>query len=214
MTMQAALEPFLAAYASQKPKAVAEFLVPEPLAGQDPLRLYNFWRATNENAVLFDVRNALQDGMSTRTSFDEGQGWVDIISCYWRAVDRILKAEQAENQGKLSERFSVDVYDTWKDLTLNFIKYISNGSLPHWTVFTLYHVANHLRKFAVKADEQLAKTKPAAFGVDGSGVQEEIVSTGARMKKLEDVCQVLNKIFNLCQSDRWAFEINHDLFCG
>jgi len=203
MAMQEALGPFLAAYASQSPKNVAVFFEPRA-PPEDPLRLYNFWRASNEVMVLGDVRNALQNLMPTRTTFDEGQGWVDIIACYWRAVDRILKAEQAESQGKLSERLSVDVYDTWKDLTLNFIKYISNGSLPHWTIFTLASVANHLRKFAVMADEQLAKAKPAAFGADSLSVQEEIVSTSTRMKKLEDVCQVLNKIFNLCQSDRWA----------
>jgi hypothetical protein len=207
MAMQEALQPFLAAYVSQSSKQVADFL--EPRAPPEaPLRLYNFWRASNEAMVLADVRNALQNLMPTRTTFDEGQGWVDIIACYWRAVDRILKAEQAATQGKLSEGLTVDVYDTWKDLTLNFIKYISNGSLPHWTIFTLASVANNLRKFAVMADEQLAKARPVAFGADSLGVQEEIVSTGARMKKLEDVCQVLNKIFNLCQSDRCASRIN------
>jgi hypothetical protein len=199
--MQAVLTPFVAAHASENHKAVAEFL--SPTAPKEyPQRLYAFWRTTNEVTVVRDVTMALQELMSVRTTPGEGQGWIDIIACYWRAVDRILKVEEAEAQGKLSEKLSVDVFDTWKDLTLQFIKYISNESLKSWTMFTLAYVADNLRKFAVRADEQLAKAKPAVFGADSSGIPEEIVNTGVRMKKLEDVCQVLNKIFNLCQSDR------------
>lgn len=210
MTLQAALEPFLAAYASRSAMSVAHFLSPTP-PPQDPGRLYDFWRASNEDKVLGDVRYGLQNGMPNRTSFDEIQGWVDIIACYWHAVDKIIKAEQAQNQGKLSERQLVDVYDAWKDLTSSFIKYNLNGSLPHWTVFTLYFTANNLRKFAIKADEQIAKAKPVAFN---AGFQDDTVSTNARNEKLEEAARAFNRIYSLCVGDRWANAITTDLYHG
>lgn len=195
--MEDAIASFLNAY-TQSPHLVARFLDPVPPAN-NPARLYAFWQATNEERVLGDVRYALQGAMPNRTPFEEVQGWVDIIGCYWRAVDRILKVEQAENQGKPTERLVVDMYDAWKDLTSNFIKHISNGNLPSWAILTLCHTADHLRKIAIKADATIAETKPVAFN---AGFQDDVVNTNAKNQKLEDSVRVFNRILPLCTNDK------------
>ncbi|KAF1955425.1 hypothetical protein CC80DRAFT_526385 [Byssothecium circinans] len=197
--MQAAIEDFYAAYT--KPECaslVAKFLSPEP-PSHDALRLYDFVRATNEVRVTGDVQYAVESRMRKLMAPDEMRGWIDIISCYWRAVDRIVKAEEAQNQGKLSERQALDVYDAWKDLTSSFMKHISNGALPFWAIFTLCLTANHLRTFAINADVQLAKVRPA--GVSAS-FQDDIVSPAPRSEKLEEAARMFNRIFALCLGDR------------
>ncbi|KAF2246556.1 hypothetical protein BU26DRAFT_521008 [Trematosphaeria pertusa] len=198
MNMQEALAPFQDAYATGSAQAVADFLSPDP-PSRDPGRLYDFWRASNEDKIEGDVRYAFKYGRTSGMSPGEATAWLDIVVCYWRAVDKILKADQAKNQGKLSDRQLMDVYDAWKDITSNFIKYISNGTLPHWTVFTLYFTANNLRKFAIKADEQLAKAKPVAFS---AGFQDDVVSAVKKSEKLEEAARVFNRIFALCLGDR------------
>ncbi|KAF2127949.1 hypothetical protein P153DRAFT_386926 [Dothidotthia symphoricarpi CBS 119687] len=196
--MQAALAPFLQVHATGLAQPVAEFLSPfAPV--QNPGRLYEFYRASNDERVEGDVRNALKYNKGTRMSAKESNAWVDIIVCYWRAVKEIIKADEAANQGKLGDRQYIAVYDAWKDLTSSFIKHISGGLLPPWAIFTLYFTANHLRKIAIKADQYLAKAKPATFN---AGFSDDIVSTAARNEKLEEAARVFNRIFALCLGDR------------
>lgn len=198
--MQAALEPFHQAYASGLAQPVADFL--SPIApSHDPGRLYEFYRASSEDKLEADVRYGLKYNKSTRMTNKEGGAWVDIISCYWRAVKEIINAEEAANQGRLGERQYIAVYDTWKDLTSSFIKHISAGLLPPWAIFTLYFTANHLRKIAIRADEHLAKSKSATLN---SSFSDDIVSTAPQNQKLEEAARVFNRIFALCLGDRCA----------
>ncbi|KAF1830302.1 hypothetical protein BDW02DRAFT_105200 [Decorospora gaudefroyi] len=196
--MQVALEPFYEAYASGLSVPVAEFLSPIAPA-HNPGRLYDFYRASNDDKLEGDVRYALKYNKSTRMTNRESGAWVDILSGYWRAVKEIIKADEAANQGRLGERQYVAVYDAWKDLTSTFIKHMSSGLLPTWAIFTLYFTANHLRKIAIRADEQLSKSKSAA---PTTGYSDDIVSTGPQNQKLEEAARVFNRIFALCLGDR------------
>lgn len=198
--MQAALVPFHEAYATALAQPVAEFLSPVAPA-QNPGRLYDFYRASNDDKIEGDVRYALKNNRNTRMTNKESAAWVEIIVCYWRAVKELIKADEAANQGRLGDRQFIAVYDTWKDLTSSFIKQISGGALPPWAIFTLYFTANHLRKLAIKADEYLANSKPAAFN---TGFSDDIVSTVAQNQKLEEAARVFNRIFALCLGDRCA----------
>lgn len=198
--MQAALAPFQEAHATALAQPVANFFSPVPPA-QDPGRLYDFSRASNEVQIENDVRHVLKHNKTTRMTQKETGAWVDIIVSYWRAVKEIIRADEASNQGRLGTTQYVAVYDAWKDLTSNFVKHISGGALPAWGIFTLYFTANHLRRIAIKADEQLAKSKPAT--VDNS-FSEDIVSTVAQNQKLEEAARVFNRIFALCLGDRCA----------
>jgi hypothetical protein len=200
MAMQAALVPFHEAYASGLAQPVADFLSPIAPA-HNPGRLYEFYRASNDDKIEGDVRYALKYNKNTRMSNKESGAWVELIVNYWRAVKEIIKADEAANQGRLGDRQFVAVYDTWKDLTSAFIKHISGGLLPAWAIFTLYFTANHLRKLAIRADEQLAKSKPVAFN---TGFSDDIVSAVAQNQKLEEAARVFNRIFALCLGDRCA----------
>jgi hypothetical protein len=205
--MQAALEPFHQAYATGVAQPVADFLSPRAPAG-DPGRLYGFYRASNHAKIEGDVRYALKYHKTTRMSNQESGAWVDIVVSYWRAVEQIIQADEAANQDRLGDRQYVAVYDAWKDLTSTFIKHISGGQLPHWAIMTLYFTANHLRKIAIRADEQLAKAKPVTAV---SSFSDDIVAQVARNEKLEEAARVFNRVFALCLGDRCA--IIYFLFC-
>jgi hypothetical protein len=198
MAMQAALAPFEDAYATRLSQPIAEFLSPVAPA-HDPGRLYDFYRASNDEKIIGDVRYALKYNKRTRMGQKESEAWVDIIVGYWRAVKQIILADEAANQGRDSQYLAV--YDAWKDLTSSFIKHISGGALPAYAIFTLYFTANHLRKIAIKADNYLAKAKPAT-SLDSFG--DDIVPQTKRSEKLEEAARVFNRIFALCLGDRWA----------
>lgn len=206
--MQAALEPFKEAYATGLAQPVAEFLSPLPPA-HDPGRLYDFYRASNDDKIEADVRYVLKYNKKTRMSNKETDAWIDLVTGYWRAVKQIILAEEAANQGKLGDRQYLAVYDTWKDLTSSFIKHISGGSLPPWAIFTLYFTASHFRRIAIKADEQLARAKPATSV--NSFSDDIVVPQAARSEKLEEAARVFNRVFALCLGDRCA--TTHPVFC-
>ena len=198
--MQAALAPFQEAHATALAQPVANFFSPVPPV-QDPGRLYDFFRASNDAQIEGDVRYVLKHNKTTLMTQKESGACTDIIVSYWRAVKEIIKADEASNQGRLAERQYVAVYDAWKDLTGNFIKHISGGALPAWAIFTLYFTANHLRRIAIKADEQLANSKPTTVN---NSFSDDIVSTVAQNQKLEEAARVFNRIFALCLGDRCA----------
>lgn len=198
--MQAALAPFHEAYASALAQPVAAFLSPFAPA-HDPGRLYEFFRASNEEKIEGDVRYALKSNKSTRMTNKEAGAWVEIIASYWRAVKELIQLDEAVNQGKLVERSYVAVYEAWKDLTSTFMKHISGGLMPPWAIFTLYFTANHLRKLAIQADEHSFKSKPVAF-VNISYSDDVVGTTVAHYQKLEEAARVFNRIFALCLGDR------------
>jgi hypothetical protein len=200
MAMQAALASFEEAYVTGLAQPVADFLSPVPPAN-DPGRLYDFYRASNDDKIVGDVRYALKYNKRTRMSQKESDAWIDIIAGYWRAVKQIILADEAANQGRLGDRQYLAVYDTWKDLTSSFIKHISGGALPAWAIFTLYFTANHLRKIAIRADESLARAKPAT---SLNSFSDDIVPQAARSEKLEEAARVFNRVFALCLGDRCA----------
>ncbi|KAL1612605.1 COP9 signalosome (CSN) subunit [Paraconiothyrium brasiliense] len=193
MSMEAALAGFQQAYYKHDALELASCLKPTPVD-----RLYDFWRSTNEARVEHNVKHAVTYGLGG-IERSEVQGWIDVFADFWRASDKIIKADQAHNQGRLSERHSVEVYEAWKDLVSTLQKYIGNGTLPHWIIFTLYFVANDLRKFAIKADTQLAKAKPVTFS---AGFSDDVVATTPKNQKLEEAARVFSRVFALCMSDR------------
>lgn len=191
--MDKALLPFLEAHYKCDAFAVAQFFKPSPVD-----RLYDFWRSTNQSRVEHDLRDVLAY-RNGGPAPDEEDGWVDVLAKFWQASDKIIKADQAKNQGRLSVKHSVDVYDTWKDLVSRFARHIDQGSLPYWTVFTLSVVANDLRRFAIEADTHLAKTEPPTFSAEFS---DDIVASTPKNQKLEEAARVFSRIFALCMNDR------------
>ena len=204
--MQAALAPFQEAHATALAQPVASFFSPVPPA-HDPGRLYDFFRASNEVQIEGDVRYVLKHNKTTKMTQKESGAWVDIIVCYWRAVGEIIKADEAQNQGRLEAEHYVAVYEAWKDITTSFHKHISAGALPAWAIFTSCYTANHLRRIAIKADDQLAKSKPTTV----DSLSDDIEDPLPQNQKLGEAARAFNKIFALCVGDRCAMTLS--LFC-
>ncbi|ORY12396.1 hypothetical protein BCR34DRAFT_600617 [Clohesyomyces aquaticus] len=197
--MEAIIEPFRHAHASGDGYAVSALLSPIP-PPYDPGRLYAFYRASNEQRIDPELRYALKYSKGSRIPPDESGAWADMFVLYWRAVGEILKVEEGSNQGRLGDRQWVAVYDTWKALTDSIQRYVSNGTLPFWAVVCMYHAASNLRKFAIKADEQLANTKGSV--TFNSGFQDDVVDSLAKTEKLEEAARLFNRMFALCLGDR------------
>jgi hypothetical protein len=197
--MQAALEPFRIARANEDGYAIADTLNPYA-PEKDPGRLYDFYRASNAQQIGSEVRFALKYSKNYSLSKSESSAWTDIFVSYWKAVGQILAFEEATNQGKVRPHHVVGVYEAWKDLTNFLIKYHSNGALPPWTIACLYKAGKFLRIFAIKADEQLAKSRSDINF--SSGYQDDIVDPTTKNEKLEDVARLMNRMFSLCVGDR------------
>lgn len=90
-------------------------------------------------------------------------------------------------------------YDAWKELTSVLHRGYSNHGFPSWTLPCLYVAGKFLRIFAIKADEGTSTTTSAvtSFGDDLNPDSE-------KNEKLEDAARQLNRIFNLCLSDRFV----------
>lgn len=200
--MQAALAPFHEAYGSGLAMAVADFFTPVAPA-HDPARFYTLIRASNEGSVEGDIQYALKTGeYKSRLPYAEIDAWKEILVRYWRAVSHIIKAEQAVNQGRSNSSHHVAVYKAWNDLTETFVKHIAlPNHLPPWAIFTIYFIANHQRKLALIADEQLKLSPPV---VVESGYSDDVISTVSRNVSLTETAQVLNRIYSLCLGDRLA----------
>ena len=197
--MQAALQPFHDAHATGQAWRVAYTLSPIP-PHDDPGRLYDFYRASNEHQVEGDIRYALKYSQTSKLPPKESSAWTDVFVAFWKAVGEILRAEEATNLGRLRNDQWVAVYDAWKEVANAIIKYISNGALPPWTVMCMYSVGNHLRLFAMKADAQLANVEPSVTFT--TGLQDDILTGAPKNNKLEEAARVFNRMFALCLGDR------------
>jgi hypothetical protein len=89
------------------------------------------------------------------------------------------------------------VYEAWKELTNMLHRGYTNCNFESWTVPCLYVVGKYLRVFAIKADEGAANNNSAS-----TSFQDDFNPESEKNEKLEDAARQLNRIFNLCLSDR------------
>lgn len=82
-------------------------------------------------------------------------------------------------------------------MTNALIRGYTNCGFEAWTVPCLYVAGKYMRIFAIKADET-ASTNTVSF----NNYQDEINPDSEKNEKLEDAARVLNRIFNICLSDR------------
>ncbi|KAF2205342.1 hypothetical protein GQ43DRAFT_362599 [Delitschia confertaspora ATCC 74209] len=198
--MDAALQSFLQARAEEDGYGVADALSPYSPLG-DPYRLYNFYRASNAQTIESDVRYTLKYSKISGLPRNESSAWTEIFVSYWKLAGEILARDDATNQGRPQRSGQmVDIYNAWKDLTNILIKYSANGYLPAWTVICLYKAGKYLRIFAIRADEELAKS-PGNTSFN-HGFQDDIVDPIAKNEKLEETARILNRMFSICLGDR------------
>ncbi|RDW87645.1 hypothetical protein BP5796_03339 [Coleophoma crateriformis] len=196
--MDAIFEDFKNAYLNGDGYLLSRTLLPIDPPSQ-PDRLRAFQRSTNHAAVRNDFKyRILYDNASPiKLPADEGNAWVEIYYFYWKAVGEILSAEAGtKTKGKWST-----VYETWKELMNQLIRGYNNCNFEAWTVPCLYVSGKYLRVFAIKADEENLNNPDAS-----TNYGDDMNTEAEKNEKLEDAARVLNRVFQLCLSDRAPLE--------
>lgn len=163
-------------------------------------RLRNFYHGSSQFSVAADIRTGLLAHTHTDLRFlkSEGTTWVDLYVAYWKAVGEILDAESMRNEANWPK-----VYEAWKEVANVLIRGYSSAGFQAWTVPCLYVVGQYLRIFAIRADASMKSfPQDGVFGADS--FQDDIVGEYSKNERLEDAARIINRIFTLCISDRYA----------
>jgi hypothetical protein len=114
--MDSIFQDFKKAYGEGHGYDLSMTLSPIPPAS-DPNRLSDFFRSTTHASVRTDFKyQILYDAsMQLKLPVDEGNGWIEVYSAYWKAVGEILNAETASRSGAKVRR---------KSLILRTLQYI------------------------------------------------------------------------------------------
>lgn len=134
----------------------------------------------------------------------EVNAWSEIYVAYYHAIGEILAQQNTEQRGIAGDRWGT-VYDAWKDLANVVIKGYNSGTLAAWTLPVMYMVGKYLRIYAIKADETSKKKDNGIDIAMGGILQDDIAGDEyGKNEKLEDAARVINRMFILCSSDRYA----------
>lgn len=79
------------------------------------------------------------------------------------------------------------------------IRGYTNHSFEAWTIPCLYMAGKHLRLFAIRSDEERNSASTENGGVT---LQDDFDPESEKHQQLEDCARQLNRIFNVCLSDR------------
>ena len=209
LTMDFLVLDFHVAQRGGKGHLLSTTLLPES-PQDDPTRLKRIFSASNLHDIESDLRSSL---LTTRSGLNmtraEGNAWVDLYASYYRTVREIVY--YSEGRGTSDH---TSIYDAWKEMTNVLIRGYSSGHFQAWTIPCLYVAGKYLRIFAIKADEHARSGKPVTYG---SSLSDDIDSSINKNEKLEDAARVINRIFQLCISDRYVaislFCLNKVLIC-
>jgi hypothetical protein len=182
-----------------------------PIApSSSPERLVAFYRSTNALHVKGDIEAQVHNRhyASFRLSKHEAGAWVDLYVSFWYFVRELLAAEDPRNDSTKNDAGWTKVYEAWKAVTTVLIRGYTNYGFQVWTIPCLYVTGKYLRVFAMKADEA-ARNAKSDKGADAmtfsNGFQDDIAAeSGGKNDNLEDAGRVLNKLFQLCISDRYV----------
>ncbi|RDL42441.1 uncharacterized protein BP5553_02420 [Venustampulla echinocandica] len=198
--MDAIFKDFGKAYAEFDGYNLAKTLAPVAPEAQ-PDRLYNFHRSTNFSSVQKDFKSKIlhNNALPFKLTSEESNGWVEVYCAYWKAVGEILNAEAAtKTHNKVSWG---KVYEAWKEMTVVLIRGYTNSGFQAWTVPCLYVAGKYMRVFAIKADEDAANNPSSAINF-----QDDFNPEAEKNEKLEDAARQLNRMFQICLSDRAPLE--------
>jgi hypothetical protein len=85
-------------------------------------------------------------------------------------------------------------------MTNALIRGYTNCGFEAWTVPCLYVAGKYMRIFAIKADEATGASSGAI-----SNFQDDFNPEAEKNEKLEDAARQLNRIFQICLSDRSVY---------
>lgn len=219
---------FVEAYSHMNGYRLAATLTPKAPAS-NPDKLVSFWRSANAQNVKHEIRfRILYDNNNPlKLSAEEGNGWAEVYLCYWKALGEIIAMEEDGDESRVSlvlffhqaagdeqlegwlscrstrltslQSTWTKVYEAWKELTLMLIRGYTNHGFDAWTIPSLYATGKYLRIYAMKSDEERNGSSN-----DNSGMilQDDFDAEAEKHQQLEDCARQLNRIFNICLSDR------------
>ncbi|KAI1115709.1 PCI domain-containing protein [Nemania sp. NC0429] len=199
--MDSLIYQFRAAYAATNGEQLAETLKPDIQAHS--ARLQAIWERGDPRTMTSDLNFLFyqdQARLSIRLSKEETSGWHAIFSAYWKAIGEILAVEGLRDDGHSSW---AKVYDAWKEFTLLVIRGYTNHDFENWTIPCLYVAGKYLRLYAMRADAERSLTS------DGTAIddlRDDFDPQAEEHKSLEDCARHLNRIFQVCVSDRAPLE--------
>ncbi|CAK7201294.1 COP9 signalosome (CSN) subunit [Sporothrix eucalyptigena] len=163
----------------------------------DPYRLRNIWNGAGHHDAKAVIKRKIQNN-SEALGHSEVMGWSEVYYAYWKSIGQILLVQDAQNgNGPVSTW--TRVYEAWKDVINAVHRGYTNHGFEAWTVPCLYVVGNHLRIFAVRADEERAS---ANNYIGEASFQDDFDADSEKNQQLEDCARQLNRLFQLCLSDR------------
>ena len=111
------------------------------------------------------------------------------------------RAPRPRSQADHQQSSWTKVYEAWNKLTQLIIRGYTHHGFENWTIPCLYIAGRYLRLYAMRADEERRRSGNAA-GDDATAFQDDFDPEAEENKQLEDCARQLNRIFNLCLSDR------------
>lgn len=92
------------------------------------------------------------------------------------------------------------VYEAWRELVSALHRGYTNQGFEAWTIPCLYVGGKYLRKYAIKAD---AERNLSSGEVDDDNFGDDFDPESEKVKLQEDCARQLNRMFQLCLSDRY-----------
>ncbi len=92
------------------------------------------------------------------------------------------------------------MYEAWKGLVLAVHRGYTNQGFEAWSIPCLYVTGKYLRIFAIKADDE--RNSGNGNDVGTATLQDDFDPELEKQQKLEDCARQLNRLFQLCLSDR------------
>ncbi|KAI1815559.1 PCI domain-containing protein [Poronia punctata] len=191
---------FRAAYASANGEQLAETL--NPTVETHSARLRAIWGNGDVRSMTSDLNFLFHQDQARydlRLSKDETNGWYAIYSAYWKAVGELLAVEGLRPDAQSSW---TKVYNAWKEVTLLTIRGYTNHDFENWTIPCLYVTGKYLRLYAMRADAEKSSLDETSL----TGFQDDFNPEAEENRNLEDCARQVNKIFQVCVSDRAPLE--------
>ncbi|KAI1170801.1 PCI domain-containing protein [Nemania sp. FL0916] len=199
--MDGLLRQFRVAYAAANGEQLADTLNPDVQTNAS--RLQEIWGRGDLRSMSSDLSALLrreQGRLGARLSKVEVDGWYEIYFAYVKAIGEILAVEGL--RGDVQSSWT-RVYNAWAEVTFLTIRGYTNHDFENWTIPCLYITGKFLRLYAMRADAEKSTVNEDTTVVD---LQDDFDPQAEEHKNLEDCARRLNRIFQLCASDRAPLE--------
>lgn len=172
---------------------------------EDPDRLRSFYACSNGANLYSDLRYFLFQTSGPKLPKQEQNAWIEIFATYWKAAGELLKFEDPAGRGSW-----VGVFNAWKEVASVLARGYTTAGIEAWTIPCLYVVGKYVRTFAIRADAELSSQDSIAFN---NRFQDDIAFESEKSANLEEAARVINKLFTLCLTDRWATRSRYPAIC-